>query len=65
MSEPKKPRRRRQRKQPQYKHYPFATSVTLYSADGSPVPAEVLEQVETYVGAVAVQNNLLTAVNRA
>jgi hypothetical protein len=59
-----KPRRRRQRK-PQYKHYPFATSVTVYSADGSPVPIHVLEQVETYIGNVAVQNNLLTAVNRA
>jgi hypothetical protein len=37
----------------------------VYSADGSPVPAHVLEQVETYIGNVAVQNNLLTAVNRA
>lgn len=64
MSEGRRPRKRRQRK-PQYKHYPFATSITVYSPDGSPVPQAVLEQVETYIGAVAVQNNLLTAVNRA
>jgi len=64
VSEQKKRRRRGQRK-PQYKRHPFATSVTVYSPDGSPVPASVLEQIETYIGAVAVQNNLLTAVNRA
>lgn len=63
-SEARKPRRRRQRK-PQYKRYPFATSVTVYSADGSPVPIAVLEQVEVYIASVALQNNLLTAVNRA
>jgi hypothetical protein len=65
VSDQKKQRRRRGQRKPQYKHYPFATSVTLYSPDGSPVPAPVLEQIETYIGAVAVQNNLLTAVNRA
>ena len=64
VSDQKKPRRNRRRK-PQYKHYPFATSITVYSPDGSPVPRSVLEQIETYVGAIAVQNNLLTAVNRA
>lgn len=60
-----KKRRRRGQRRPQYKHHPFATSVTLYSADGSPVPAAVLEQVEVYITSVALQNNLLTAVNRA
>jgi len=64
VSDQKRPRRRRQRK-PQYKHHPFATCVTVYSPDGSPVPASVLEQVEVYIASVALQNNLLTAVNRA
>jgi hypothetical protein len=57
--------RKRKPRKPQYKQYPFATSVTIYSADGSPVPTEVLEQVEVYIASVALQNNLLTAVNRA
>lgn len=63
-SKDKKPRRRRPRR-PTYKRHPFATSVTLYSPDGSPVPEAVLAQVEVYIASVALQNNLLTAVNRA
>lgn len=67
MSEVKNKKRGGQRRprRPQYKRHPFATSVTVYSPDGSPVPEAVLQQIETYIGAVAVQNNLLTAVNRA
>ena len=61
----KKPRNRRRPRRPQYKHHPFASSVTIYSPDGSPVPEAVLEQVEVYIASVALQNNLLTAVNRA
>jgi hypothetical protein len=61
----KKPRNRRRPRRPQYQRHPFATSITLYSADGSPVPESVLAQVETYVGGVAATHNLLTAVNRA
>jgi hypothetical protein len=61
----KKPRNRRRPRRPQYQRHPFATSITLYSADGSPVPESVLSQVETYIGGVAAQHNLLTAVNRA
>ena len=64
MSEKKKNRQRRPRR-PQYKRHPFATHVTVYSPDGSPVPVTVLEQVEVYIAAVALQNNLLTSVNRA
>lgn len=64
MSDQKKPRRNRRRK-PQYKHYPGATSVTVYSPDGSPVPADVLTEVEAYIASVALQHKLLTAVNRA
>jgi hypothetical protein len=60
-----KKRRPRRPRRPQYKHHPFATSVTLYSADGSPVPEAVLEQVETYIASVALANSLLTSVNRA
>jgi hypothetical protein len=60
-----KKRRPRRPRRPQYNHHPFATSVTLYSPDGSPVPEEVLERVETYIASVALANNLLTAVNRA
>lgn len=66
MSEVKdKKRGKRRPRRPQYKQYPRATSVTIYSPDGSPVPAEVLEQVEVYIASVALQNNLLTAVYRA
>lgn len=65
MNDQQKPRRGRRGRKPQYKYHPFATSVTVYSPDGSPVPLEVLEQVEVYIAAVALQNNLLTAVNRA
>lgn len=66
MSEVKdKKRNRRRPRRPQYKHHPMATSVTVYSTDGSPVPEYVLEQVETYITSVALQYNLLTAVNRA
>lgn len=66
MSEVKdKKRRGRRPRRPQYKHHPGATSVTVYSPDGSPVPVEVLEQIEVYIASVALQNNLLTAVNRA
>jgi hypothetical protein len=61
----KKSRVRRRPRRPQYKHHPFATSITLYSADGSPVPEDVLNQVEVYITSVALQNSLLTAVNRA
>jgi hypothetical protein len=61
----KKSRTRRRPRRPQYKHHPFATSITLYSADGSPVPEDVLNQVEVYITSVALQNSLLTAVNRA
>lgn len=64
MSEVKKPRRNRRRK-PQYKHHPGATSVTVYSADGSPVPADVLSEVEVFIASVALKHKLLTAVNRA
>jgi hypothetical protein len=35
----KKPRNRRRPRKPQYQRHPFATSITLYSADGSPVLA--------------------------
>lgn len=59
------PKKTRKPRRPQYKQYPFATNVTLYSPDGSPVPASVLEQVEVYIASVALQNNLLTAVTRA
>ena len=69
MSEVKDKRKSRKPKgkqrRPQYKRHPFATSITLYSPDGSPVPETVLEQVEVYIASVALQNNLLTAVNRA
>jgi hypothetical protein len=65
VTDQKKPRRRNRQRRPQYKHYPFATSVTIYNPDGSPVPAAVLAQVETYIATVAAVNNLLTAVNRA
>lgn len=61
----KKARNRRRPRKPQYQRHPFATSVTVYSADGSPVPVDVLNQIEVAVGTVALQNNLLTAVNRA
>lgn len=61
----KKPRSRRRPRRPQYKRYPMATSVTVYSPDGSPVPEAVLEQIEVCIASVALQNNLLTAVNRA
>jgi hypothetical protein len=61
----KKRRARRPRRQPQYRQHPFATSITVYSPDGSPVPTAVLEQIELYISGVALQNNLLTAVNRA
>jgi hypothetical protein len=37
----------------------------VYSPDGSPVPESVLSQIEVYIASVALQNNLLTAVNRA
>ena len=60
-----KKQRRPRRRRPQYKRHPFAPHVTVYSADGSPVPTAVLEQIEVYVASVALQNNLLTAVNRA
>lgn len=67
MSEVKNKKRggRRRPRTPQYKRHPFATSITLYSADGSPVPTAVLEQIEVYVTSVALQNHLLTSVNRA
>jgi hypothetical protein len=73
MTEVKKPRGKRGPKRsskgrpprPRYQHRPFATSVTVYSPDGSPVPESVLSQIEVYIGSVAAQNNLLTAVNRA
>lgn len=61
----KSKRSRRRPRKPQYKRHPFATSVTVYSPDGSPVPTAVLEQIEVYVASVALQHNLLTAVNRA
>jgi hypothetical protein len=61
----KRPRNRRRPRKPQYQRHPFATSITLYSADGSPVPESVLAQVEAYIDGVAVQHKLLTAVNRA
>lgn len=64
MSETKKAPRRRRPRKPQYRVYPRATSVTIYSADGSPVPEAVMEQVEVYIASVALQHNLLTAVNR-
>lgn len=60
-----KKRKGRRPRRPQYKHHPFATSITLYSADGSPVPADVLALAESYVDSLAVQYNLLTAVNHA
>lgn len=65
MSDKDKKRRPRKPRKPQYKRHPFATSVTLYSPDGSPVSEAVLAQVEIYIAAIALQNNLLTAVNRA
>lgn len=66
MSEVKnKKSRRPRRRRPQYQHHPFATSVTIYSPDGSPVPVHVLEQVENFIGMIALENKLLTAVNRA
>lgn len=66
MSEVKnKKRRQRSPRRPTYKQHPFATSVTLYSPDGSPVPVTVLEQFELYLASVALANNLLTSVNRA
>jgi hypothetical protein len=64
MSEVKNKKRPRRRK-PQYTRHPFATSVTVYSPDGSPVPESVLAQIEVYIASVALANNLLTAVNRA
>lgn len=65
IGKPKKRGGGRKPRRSQYKHYPCATSVTVYSPDGSPVPENVLEQVEVYIASVALQNNLLTAVNRA
>ena len=67
MSDTKKKRARSPRKprKPQYKRHPFATHVTVYSPDGSPVPIETLEQIEVYIASVAFQNNLLTSVVRA
>jgi hypothetical protein len=68
MSEQKDKKQRKVRKprrRPTYKHHPFATSVTLYSPDGSPVPEDVLALAESYIGSLAIQHNLLTAVNRA
>lgn len=59
------PKKARKPRRPQYNHYPFATNVTVYSPDGSPVPVAVLEQIEIYIASVALQNNLLTAVTRA
>jgi hypothetical protein len=59
------PKKVRKPRRPQYNHHPFATNVAIYSPDGSPVPASVLEQVEVYIASVALQNNLLTAVTRA
>lgn len=64
MSEVKKPRRKSRRRST-YRHHPGATSITLYSADGSPVRADVLADAEAYIGSLAVKHNLLTAVNRA
>lgn len=64
MSEVKKQRRPRRRR-PQYKHYPFATSVTVHSPDGSPVREDVLERLEVYASALALENNLLVNVSRA
>lgn len=58
-------RQRRRKRPPQYKYYPFSTSVTVYSADGSPVPETVLNQIEVAIGLIAIDNSLLTAVNRA
>lgn len=60
-----KKRNRRRPRRPQYQRHPFATSITLYSADGSPVPEDVLALAESYVGSLAAQHKLLTAVNRA
>lgn len=65
MSEVKSKKKGRKPRKPQYNRHPFATSVTVYSPDGSPVPESVLVDIETYIGAVAVQHRLLTAVNRA
>jgi hypothetical protein len=64
MAEQKKGRKRRPPRKPQYKSYPRATSVTVYSPDGSPVSDDVLGQIELYIASVALENRLLTAVNR-
>jgi hypothetical protein len=64
MSEVAKKRRPRRRR-PQYQHHPMASSVTIYSPDGSPVPEFVLRQLEAHAELLALDNNLLVSVNRA
>lgn len=55
----------RRTSKPQYKYHPSASSVTLYSSDGSPVPEDILHALESFAERLAQENKLLTATNRA
>lgn len=65
MSEKTKRRRRRPANKPQYQYHPRAINISVYAADGSPVPQEVLDRINVLITAVAIENKLLTSVIEA
>jgi hypothetical protein len=65
MSEPKpRSKRPRGRKQsaPQYQYHPRAVNVTVYTADGSPIPQSVIDEINVKVGAIVLEHKLLYSV---
>lgn len=54
-----KKKQARQRK-PRYKYHPGAVNITLYSADGSPIPDTVMETLIRQAETLALDYNLLT-----